>query len=89
MFNKSVFDGVVVCEAADAMANHIIHEFEIPRSDQLAPKLKVNSCFNNHQALRLWADRLCENYPITDDFNIYDLEELIQTARTRFLKIFS
>lgn len=89
MFDKSVFDGVVVCEAADAMANHIIHEFEIPRSDQLAPKLKVNSCFNNHQALRLWADRLCENYPITDDFNIYDLEELIETARTRFLKIFS
>lgn len=89
MLNKSVFDGVVVCEAADAMANHIIHEFEIPRSDQLAPKLKVNSCFNNHQALRLWADRLCENYPITDDFNIYDLEDLIHTARTRFLKLFS
>lgn len=89
MFDKSVFDGVVVCEAADAMANHIIHEFEIPRSDQLAPKLKVNSCFNNHQALRLWADRLCENYPATDDFNIYDLEDLIQTARTRFLKLFS
>ena len=89
MFNKSVFDGVVVCEAADAMANHIINEFEIPRLDQLAPKLKVNSCFNDHQALRLWADRLCENYPPTSDFNIYDLEELIQTARTRFLKLFS
>lgn len=89
MFDKSVFDGVVVCEAADAMANHIITEFEIPRLDRLATKLKVNSCFNDHQALRLWADRLCENYLITDDFNIYDLEELIQTARTRFLKIFS
>lgn len=89
MFDKSIFDGVVVCEAADAMANHIIHEFEIPRSDQLAPKLKVNSCFNNHQALRLWADRLCENYPTTDDLTIYDLEDLIQTARTRFLKLFS
>ncbi|MBD8010661.1 hypothetical protein [Acinetobacter pecorum] len=89
MFNKSVFDGVIVCEAANAMANHIIHEFEIPRLDQLAPKLKVNSCFNDHQALRLWADRLCENYPTTDDFNIYDLEDLIQTARTRFLKLFS
>lgn len=89
MFDKSVFDGVVVCEAADAMANHIIHEFEIPRLDQLAPKLKVNSCFNDHQALRLWADRLCENYPTTDNFTIYDLEELIQTARTRFLKLFS
>ena len=89
MFNKSVFDGVVVCEAADAMANHIINEFEIPRLDQLAPKLKVNTCFNDHQALRLWADRLCENYPTTDNFTIYDLEELIQTARTRFLKLFS
>lgn len=89
MFNKSVFDGVVVCEAANAMANHIIQEFEIPRSDQLAPKLKVNRCFNNHQALRLWADRLCENYPTTDNFTIYDLEELIQTARTLFLKLFS
>ena len=89
MFDKSVFDGVIVCEAADAMANHIISEFEIPRLDQLAPKLKVNSCFNDHQALRLWADRLCENYPTTDNFTIYDLEELIQTARTRFLKLFS
>ena len=89
MFDKSVFDGVVVCEAADAMANHIIHEFEIPRLDQLAPKLKVNSCFNDHQALRLWADRLCENYPTTDNFTIYDLEDLIQMARTRFLKLFS
>ena len=89
MFNKSVFDGVVVCEAADAMANHIISEFEIPRLAQLAPKLKVNSCFNDHQALRLWADRLCENYPTTDNFTIYDLEDLIQMARTRFLKLFS
>lgn len=89
MFDKSVFDGVVVCEAADAMANHIISEFEIPRLDQLAPKLKVNSCFNDHQALRLWADRLCENYPHSSDFNIYDLEELIQAARTHFLKLFS
>lgn len=89
MLNKSVFDGVVICEAADKMANHIIQEFEIPRSDQLAPKLKVNRCFNNHQALRLWADRLCENYPAQDNFNIYDLEELIQTARTHFLKLFS
>lgn len=89
MFNKSVFDGVVVCEAANVMANHIIQEFEIPRSDQLAPKLKVNRCFNNHQALRLWADRLCENYPITNDFTVYELEDLIQTARILFLKIFS
>ena len=89
MFDKSVFDGVVVCEAADAMANHIIHEFQIPRLDRLATKLKVNSCFNDHQALRLWADRLCENYPTTNDFTVYDLEDLIQTARTLFLKIFS
>ncbi|MCK4097858.1 hypothetical protein HCY45_01470 [Acinetobacter radioresistens] len=89
MLDKSIFDGVVVCKAADAMANHIIHEFEIPRLDQLAPKLKVNSCFNDHQSLRLWADRLCESYPITHDFTIYDLEDLIQTARTRFLKLFS
>lgn len=89
MLDKSVFDGVIVCEAADAMANHIIHEFEIARLDQLAPKLKINSCFNDHQALRLWADRLCENYPITNDFTEHDLEDLIQTARTCFLKIFS
>ncbi|QQN40211.1 hypothetical protein [Acinetobacter sp. CS-2] len=89
MFNKSVFDGVVVCEAANVMATHIIKEFEIPRLDHLAPKLRVNTCFNDHQAVRLWADRLCDNYPISHDFNIYDLEDLIQTARTKFLKVIS
>lgn len=70
-------------------ANHIIKEFKIPRLNQLASRLKVYGCFNYHQALCLWADHLCENYPITDDFNTYDLEELIQTARTSFLKLFS
>lgn len=89
MLDKFIFDGVVVSEAADIMAQHIIHEFEIPRLDRLASRLKVKGCLNDHQALRLWAQRLCDNYTFNDDFNTYDLEELIQAARYKFLNLFS
>ena len=54
MNSKAFFGGVVVSPEADMVARELIYELHIPKLHNLAFLLKVNKCFDDHQALRLW-----------------------------------
>ncbi|MHA3056586.1 hypothetical protein ACX1NT_01490 [Acinetobacter sp. ANC 5584] len=61
MNSKSFFGGVVISHEADAVARELIHELHIPKLHNLAFLLKINKCFDDHQALRLWLQRLLDD----------------------------
>lgn len=79
---KSFFGGVVVSHEADAVARELIHDFHIPKSHNLAFLLKVNKCFDDHQVLRLWIQRLLDD-------DLATLEDLYQQARLQLLSLIS
>lgn len=61
MKSKAFFGGVVVSHEADTVARELIHELHIPKLHNLAFLLKINKCFDDHQALRLWIQRLLDD----------------------------
>lgn len=77
---KSFFGGVVVSHEADAVARELIHDFQIPKSHNLAFLLKIDKCFDDHQALRLWIQRLLDD-------GFANLEDLSQQARLQLLNL--
>lgn len=77
---KSFFGGVIVSHEADAVARELIHDFQIPKSYNLAFLLKVNKCFDDHQVLRLWIQRLLDD-------GLATLEDLNQQARLQLLSL--
>ncbi|ALH94667.1 hypothetical protein [Acinetobacter equi] len=80
MNSKAFFGGVVVSHEADMVARELIHELHIPKLNNLAFLLKVNRCFDDHQALRLWLQRMLD-----DGQAHYD--NLAQQARLRLISL--
>lgn len=76
MNNKSFFGGVVVSHEADYVARLLIQELHILKLHNLAFILNINKCFDDHQALRLWLQKL-----IDEEF--IDFEDLAIQARMR------
>lgn len=60
MNSKAFFGGVVVSPEADMVARELIHELHIPKLHNLAFLLEINKCFDDHQALRLWLQRMLD-----------------------------
>ena len=67
MNSKSFFGGVVVSQEADDVARLLIQELHIPKLHNLAFLLNVNKCFDDHQALRLWLQKLMDEEFINFD----------------------
>ena len=61
MKSKAFFGGVIVSHEADSVARDLIHELHIPKLYNLAFLLQINKCFDDHQALRLWIQRLLDD----------------------------
>ena len=80
MNSKAFFGGVVISPEADMVARELINEFHIPNVHNLAFLLKVNKCFDDHQALRLWLQRLLD-----DGQAHYD--DLAQLARLQLMSL--
>ena len=80
MNSKAFFGGVVVSPEADMVARELIYELQIPKLHNLAFLLKVNICFDDHQALRLWLQRMLD-----DGQAHYD--DLAQQARIRLINL--
>ena len=74
MNSKAFFGGVVISPEVDMVARELIYEFHIPKLHNLAFLLEINKCFDDHQALRLWLQRLL------DDGQVH-YEDLAQQAR--------
>lgn len=79
---KSFFGGVVVSKEADTVARELIHDLHIPKLYNLAFILQVNNCFDDHQALRLWLQRLLDDGMANSD-------DLAQQARLRLISLVS
>ena len=60
MNSKAFFGGVVVSLEADMVARELIHELHIPKLHNLVFLLAINKCFDDHEALRLWLQRLLD-----------------------------
>ncbi|QOW47669.1 MULTISPECIES: hypothetical protein [Acinetobacter] len=67
MNSKSFFGGVVVSQEADNVARLLIQELHIQKLYNLAFLLNINKCFDNHQALRLWLQKLMDDEQISYD----------------------
>ncbi|MFW1859442.1 hypothetical protein [Acinetobacter defluvii] len=67
MNSKSFFGGVVVSQEADNVARLLIQEMHIQKLHNLAFLLNINKCFDNHQALRLWLQKLMDDKQISYD----------------------
>lgn len=67
MNSKSFFGGVVVSQEADDVARLLIQELHIPKFNNLAFLLNINKCFDDHQALRLWLQKLMDEEFINFD----------------------
>ncbi|MDM1757696.1 MULTISPECIES: hypothetical protein [Acinetobacter] len=67
MNSKSFFGGVVVSQEADDVARLLIQELHIPKLHNLAFLLNINKCFDDHQALRLWLQKLMDEEFINFD----------------------
>ena len=80
MNSKAFFGGVVVSPEADMVARELIYELHIPKLHNRAFLLKVNKCFDDHQALRLWLQRMLD-----DGQAHYD--DLAQQARIRLINL--
>lgn len=80
MNSKAFFGGVVISHEADMVARELIHELHIPKLNNLAFLLKVNKCFDDHQALRLWLQRLLDDGQAHDD-------DLAQLARLQLMNL--
>ncbi|WP_238794258.1 hypothetical protein [Acinetobacter baumannii] len=80
MNSKAFFGGVIVSHEADMVARELIQELHIPKLHNLAFLLKVNKCFDDHQALRLWLQQLLDNGQANDD-------DLAQEARLRLISL--
>ena len=80
MNSKAFFGGVVVSPEADMVARELIYELQIPKLHNLAFLLKVNKCFDGHQAVRLWLQRMLD-----DGQAHYD--DLAQQARIRLINL--
>lgn len=76
MNSKSFFSGVVVSQEADYVARLLIQELHIQKLHNLAFLLNINKCFDDHQVLRLWLQKL-----IDEEF--IDFEDLAIQARIR------
>ena len=76
MNSKAFFGGVVVSPEADMVARELIHELHIPKLHNLAFLLEINKCFDDHQALRLWLQRMLDEGQAHYD-------DLAQQARLR------
>ena len=80
MNNKAFLGGVVVSHEADRVARELIHELHIPKLHNLAFLLEINKCFDDHQALRLWLQRLL------DDGQAH-CDDLARQARIRLMSL--
>lgn len=80
MNSKSFFGGVVVSQEADQVARLLIQELHIQKLHKLAFLLNINKCFDDHQALRLWLQRILD-----DEQAHYD--DLAQEARLRLMSL--
>lgn len=78
MNSKAFFGGVVVSAEADMVARELILELNISKLHNLAFLLEVNKCFDDHQALRLWLQRML------DDGQAH-CDNLAQQARLRLM----
>jgi len=82
MKSKAFFGGVVVSHEADTVARELIHELHIPKLHNLAFLLKINKCFDDHQALRLWIQRLLDDEQTQAD-------DLARQARIQLMNLIS
>ena len=82
MNNKAFLGGVVVSHEADRVARELIHELHIPKLHNLAFLLKINKCFDDHQALRLWIQRLLDDEQTQAD-------DLARQARIQLMNLIS
>ncbi len=82
MKSKAFFGGVVVSHEADTVARELIHELHIPKLHNLAFLLKINKCFDDHQALRLWIQRLLDDGQTQAD-------DLARQARIQLMNLIS
>ena len=80
MNSKAFFGGVVVSPEADMVARELIHELHIPKLHKLAFLLEINKCFDDHQALRLWLQRMLDEGQAHYD-------DLAQQARLRLMSL--
>ncbi|WP_151709652.1 hypothetical protein [Acinetobacter brisouii] len=80
MNSKSFFGGVVISHEADAVARELIHELHIPKLHNLAFLLKINRCFDDHQALRLWLQRLLDD-------GLAQVDDLAIQARVQLMNL--
>ena len=80
MNSKAFFGGVVVSPEADMVARELIHELHIPKLHDLAVLLEINKCFDDHQALRLWLQRMLDEGQAHYD-------DLAQQARLRLMSL--
>ncbi|QKY89421.1 hypothetical protein [Acinetobacter sp. NEB 394] len=80
MNSKAFFGGVVVSPEVDIVARELIQEFHIPKLHNLAFLLKVNKCFDDHEALRLWLQCLL------DDGQVH-YDDLAQQARLQLMSL--
>ena len=79
--NKAFLGGVVISIEADLVARELILEYQIPRLHNLAFILNINKCFDDHQALRLWVQKLYEE-------NCIHKNDLLNEARKRLIENF-
>lgn len=82
MTDKAFFGGVVVSHEADHAARELIQEFHIPKLHNFSFMLQTNKCFDDHQALRLWLQRLL------DEGSIHT-EDLTRQARFKLAEFYS
>ena len=82
MNSKAFFGGVIVSHEADSVARELIHELHIPKLYNLAFLLQINKCFDDHQALRLWIQRLLDDGQTQAD-------DLARQARIQLMNLIS
>ena len=82
MNSKAFFGGVIVSHEADRVARDLIHELHIPKLYNLAFLLQINKCFDDHQALRLWIQRLLDDGQTQAD-------DLARQARIQLMNLIS
>ncbi len=82
MKSKAFFGGVIVSHEADSVARELIHELHIPKLYNLAFLLQINKCFDDHQALRLWIQRLLDDGQTQGD-------DLARQARIQLMNLIS
>lgn len=76
MSSKACFGGVIVSFEANYVARLLIQEFHIQKQHNLAFLLNINKCFDDHQVLRLWLQKLIDEHFI-------DVDDLAIQARIR------